>query len=195
MMTLLEVFVLAVALAMDCFTVSLACGLSQRKVVRSPMLMQIILFGVFQGGMTFAGWYGGSLFSSIVKPIDHWIAFALLSYLGGKMIYENLFSKESSSEHVDSKRTLRLRHIATMAIATSIDALAVGVSFAFLSIPVFQILSFSLIIALTSSIFTLAGLGIGIKVGEKVKFPVEVVGGIMLIGIGFKILIEHLSET
>lgn len=195
MMTLLEVFVLAVALAMDCFTVSLACGLSQRKVVRSPMLMQIILFGVFQGGMTFAGWYGGLLFSSIVKPIDHWIAFALLSYLGGKMIYENLFSKESSSEHVDSKRTLRLRHIATMAIATSIDALAVGVSFAFLSIPVFQILSSSLIIALTSSIFTLAGLGIGIKVGEKVKFPVEVVGGIMLIGIGFKILIEHLSET
>lgn len=195
MMTLLEVFVLAVALAMDCFTVSLACGLSQRKVVRSPMLMQIILFGLFQGGMTFAGWYGGSLFSAIVKPIDHWIAFALLSYLGGKMIYENLFSKESSSEHVDSKRTLRLRHIVTMAIATSIDALAVGVSFAFLSIPVFQILSSSLIIALTSSIFTLAGLGIGIKVGEKVKFPVEVVGGIMLIGIGIKILIEHLSET
>ena len=195
MMTLLEVFVLAVALAMDCFTVSLACGLSQRKVVRSPMLMQIILFGVFQGGMTFAGWYGGALFSSIVKPIDHWIAFALLSYLGGKMIYENLFSKESSSEHVDSKRTLRLRHIITMAIATSIDALAVGVSFAFLSIPVFQILSFSLIIALTSSIFTLAGLGIGIKVGEKVKFPVEVVGGIMLIGIGLKSHIEHLSET
>lgn len=195
MMTLLEVFVLAVALAMDCFTVSLASGLSQRKVVRSPMLMQIILFGLFQGGMTFAGWYGGSLFSPVVKPIDHWIAFALLSYLGGKMIYENLFSKESSSEHVDSKSTLRLRHIVTMAIATSIDALAVGVSFAFLSIPALQILSSSLIIALTSSIFTLAGLGIGIKVGEKVKFPVEVVGGIMLIGIGIKILIEHLSET
>lgn len=92
-MTILEIIILAIALAMDCFTVSIACGLAQKKVVRGPMTAMIFLFGIFQGGMTLAGWYGGSLFSNIVRPIDHWIAFALLAYLGGKMVSKHTAQK------------------------------------------------------------------------------------------------------
>ena len=134
-MTILEIIILAIALAMDCFTVSIACGLAQKKVVRGPMTAMIFLFGIFQGGMTLAGWYGGSLFSNIVRPIDHWIAFALLAYLGGKMVYEAYRPKEDEEECSACKKgLLRTRNLITMAVATSIDALAVGVSFAFLAL-------------------------------------------------------------
>lgn len=194
-MTTLEIVILAIALAMDCFTVSIACGLSQKKIVRGPMIAMILLFGIFQGGMTLAGWYGGSLFSNIVKPIDHWIAFALLAYLGGKMIYECYGHKDNEETPSDSKGLLATRNIITMAVATSIDALAVGVSFAFLNISQFRLYAACLIIALTSSVFTLIGLGIGIFAGKRIHFPVEALGGIILISIGIKILIEHLSEV
>lgn len=195
-MTILEIIILAIALAMDCFTVSIACGLAQKKVVRGPMIAMIFLFGIFQGGMTLAGWYGGSLFSNIVRPIDHWIAFALLAYLGGKMVYEAYRPKEDEEECSACKKgLLRTRNLITMAVATSIDALAVGVSFAFLALSSMRLYTACLIIALASSLFTLLGLGIGIFAGKRIKFPVEALGGIILIGIGIKILIEHLSEA
>lgn len=195
-MTILEIIILAIALAMDCFTVSIACGLAQKKVVRGPMTTMIFLFGIFQGGMTLAGWYGGSLFSNIVRPIDHWIAFALLAYLGGKMVYEAYRPKEDEEECSACKKgLLRTRNLITMAVATSIDALAVGVSFAFLALSSMRLYTACLIIALASSLFTLLGLGIGIFAGKRIKFPVEALGGIILIGIGIKILIEHLSEA
>lgn len=195
-MTILEIIILAIALAMDCFTVSIACGLAQKKVVRGPMTAMIFLFGIFQGGMTLAGWYGGSLFSNIVRPIDHWIAFALLAYLGGKMVYEAYRPKEDEEECSACKKCLlRTRNLITMAVATSIDALAVGVSFAFLALSSMRLYTACLIIALASSLFTLLGLGIGIFAGKRIKFPVEALGGIILIGIGIKILIEHLSEA
>lgn len=195
-MTILEIIILAIALAMDCFTVSIACGLALKKVVRGPMTAMIFLFGIFQGGMTLAGWYGGSLFSNIVRPIDHWIAFALLAYLGGKMVYEAYRPKEDEEECSACKKgLLRTRNLITMAVATSIDALAVGVSFAFLALSSMRLYTACLIIALASSLFTLLGLGIGIFAGKRIKFPVEALGGIILIGIGIKILIEHLSEA
>ena len=195
-MTILEIIILAIALAMDCFTVSIACGLAQKKVVRGPMTAMIFLFGIFQGGMTLAGWYGGSLFSNIVRPIDHWIAFALLAYLGGKMVYEAYRPKEDEEECSACKKgLLRTRNLITMAVATSIDALAVGVSFAFLALSSMRLYTACLIIALASSLFTLLGLGIGIFAGKRIKFPVEALGGIILISIGIKILIEHLSEA
>lgn len=194
-MTTLEIIILAIALAMDCFTVSIACGLAQKKVVRAPMTAMIFLFGIFQGGMTLAGWYGGSLFSDIVKPVDHWIAFALLAYLGGKMIYEAYAHNEDQEDcSACNKGLLRTRNIITMAVATSIDALAVGVSFAFLALSNIRLYTACLIIALASSLFTLLGLGIGIFAGKRIKFPVEALGGIILVCIGIKILIEHLSE-
>lgn len=196
-MTLFEIIVLAIALAMDCFTVSIACGLSQKKIVRTPMISMILLFGIFQGGMTWAGWYGGSLFSHIVQPVDHWIAFALLTYLGSKMIYEvyATHSKEETECSTCNKGLLRTKNIITMAVATSIDALAVGVSFAFLNLENNDLYGACLIIALASSLFTLLGLGLGIFAGKRIKFPVEALGGLILIGIGVKILIEHLSEA
>lgn len=195
-MTTFEIVILAIALAMDCFTVSIACGLAQKKIVRGPMISMILLFGIFQGGMTLAGWYGGSLFSNIVQPVDHWIAFALLGYLGGKMIYETYSHKDDETENpTDSRGLLATRNLITMAVATSIDALAVGVSFAFLNLSHFRLYTACLIIALASSLFTFVGLGIGIFAGKRIHFPVEALGGIILIGIGIKILIEHLSEA
>ena len=194
-MTLFEIIVLAIALAMDCFTVSIACGLSQKKIVRTPMISMILLFGIFQGGMTWAGWYGGSLFSHIVQPVDHWIAFALLTYLGSKMIYEvyATHSKEEAECSTCNKGLLRTKNIITMAVATSIDALAVGVSFAFLNLENNDLYGACLIIALTSSLFTLLGLGLGIFAGKRIKIPVEALGGLIMIGIELMILTEHLS--
>lgn len=194
-MTTFEIVILAIALAMDCFTVSIACGLAQKKVVRGPMTAMILLFGIFQGGMTLAGWFGGSLFSNIVQPVDHWIAFILLAYLGGKMIYEAYSDKEDTEHPSDSKGLLATRNLITMAVATSIDALAVGVSFAFLNLSHMRLYTACLIIALASSLFTIVGLGIGIFAGKRIKFPVEALGGAILICIGIKILIEHLSEA
>ena len=129
-MTIAEIIIIAIALAMDCFTVSIASGISSQKFISKPMTQMIILFGVFQGGMTALGWLGGSAFKSIVEPIDHWIAFILLSYLGIRMIYEGIFSKNKDNEEIVQSKLFKLRNILTMAIATSIDALAVGVSFA-----------------------------------------------------------------
>lgn len=194
-MTTFEIVILAIALAMDCFTVSIACGLAQKKVVRGSMTAMILLFGIFQGGMTLAGWFGGSLFSNIVQPVDHWIAFILLAYLGGKMIYEAYSDKEDTEHPSDSKGLLATRNLITMAVATSIDALAVGVSFAFLNLSHMRLYTACLIIALASSLFTIVGLGIGIFAGKRIKFPVEALGGAILICIGIKILIEHLSEA
>ena len=192
-MTIAEIIIIAIALAIDCFTVSIASGISSQKFISKPMTQMIILFGVFQGGMTALGWLGGSAFKSIVEPIDHWIAFILLSYLGIRMIYEGIFSKNKDNEEIVQSKLFKLRNILTMAIATSIDALAVGVSFAFLNKGETGMLVPTLTIALGSSLFTAAGLGIGILAGKKIRIPAEPIGGMILICIGIKILIEHLT--
>ena len=194
-MTLFEIIVLAIALAMDCFTVSIACGLSQKKIVRTPMISMILLFGIFQGGMTWAGWYGGSLFSHIVQPVDHWIAFALLTYLGSKMIYEvyATHSKEEAECSTCNKGLLRTKNIITMAVATSIDALAVGISFAFTGFNTLSSLAYPLwAIGIASFVISLAGSFIGVFCGKRFNLRMELFGGLVLIGIGTKILIEHL---
>lgn len=190
-MTVAEIIIIALALAMDCFTVSIASGISSRKFLAKPMTLMIILFGVFQGGMTIIGWFGGSAFKNIVEPIDHWIAFVLLAYLGVRMIYEGFASK--GDETTQQYKLFRLRNILTMAVATSIDALAVGVSFAFLDKGNMSILFPAVTIALGSSVLTAAGLGIGIFTGNKVRIPAEPIGGVILCCIGVKILIEHLT--
>lgn len=190
-MSVIEIIVIAIALAMDCFTVSIASGIASRKFLARPMILMTVLFGMFQGGMTALGWLGGFAFKGIVEPIDHWIAFILLVYLGSRMIYEGLNSQEKEETKV--YKLFRPRNILTMAVATSIDALAVGISFAFLDKEENNILLPALIIALGSSLFTVIGLFIGIFAGNRIKIPAEPIGGIILICIGFKILIEHLS--
>lgn len=190
-MNVAEIIIIAVALAMDCFTVSIASGITSRRFLVRPMILMIILFGVFQGGMTALGWMGGFAFKGIVEPIDHWIAFILLTYLGIRMIYEGLNSKEE--EETKASKLFCLKNILTMAVATSIDALAVGISFAFLDKEEKSILLPALVIAICSSIFTAAGLFLGIFTGNRIKIPAEPIGGIILICIGIKILVEHLT--
>jgi len=187
-MSIIEIWLLAIALAMDCFTVSIAAGLSARKIILFPMITMILLFGLFQGGMTWIGYIGTSLFYQYFTSIDHWIAFALLSYLGGNMIWGSLHPENEHGGEI-----LCYRKLPTLAIATSIDALAVGISFACMeSMTQNSILIPVIIIGVCSSLFTILGLGIGIVAGKKLNLNVELIGGIILISIGIKILIEHL---
>lgn len=187
-MTAIEIWFLGIALAMDCFTVSIAAGLTQKKVVPDKMLAMILAFGLFQGGMTWIGYLGATLAHSLIESTDHWIAFVLLCYLGGKMIWESLKGNEEEKNSL-----LTWMNIPTLAIATSIDALAVGVSFACADgISGNSIIYAVAVIAFCSSILTMVGLGIGLFAGKKLNFPVEAIGGVILIVIGVKILIEHL---
>lgn len=190
-MTIIELWLLGIALAMDCFTVSLASGISARKFISPAMPIMAICFGLFQGGMTFIGFLGTNYFSEYLQSVDHWIAFGLLAYLGGRMIWEGCQNEDESK----SMNLLDTKTIITMSVATSIDALAVGISFACLN-GVYDHVSILLpvsIIALCSLIATFLGQGIGIQLGKKINLPVGIVGGIILILIGIKVLFEHLS--
>lgn len=188
-MNKIEIWLLAFALAMDCFAVSMVSGIVTKKIVRCPMLTMALLFGVFQGGMTFIGWWGTSLFSHYIESIDHWIAFCLLIYLGGRMIYENFRKEEEKSFN-----PLKLYSMLTLSIATSIDALAVGISMACLNIQNPNNMIYPVVvIALVSFVLSLVGLGTGLYLGKKIQIPVESIGGGILIIIGIKILVEHLS--
>lgn len=188
-MSILEIILLSIALAMDCLTVSIACGISTHRVVRRPMAGMALAFGGFQGGMTLLGYLGISTLSSILTPIDHWVAFGLLTYLGARMIYNGMQPEEERTFNL-----LDARVILTMAVATSIDALAVGISFGCLYGGNLSAIWLPVgCIAITSLLFTVLGLGIGITLGKRVNWPVEILGGLVLIGIGIKVLIEHLS--
>ncbi len=187
-MSNLEIWAVAVALAMDCLSVSLACGIMARRTLPRPMFTMASLFGLFQGGMLLLGFMATTAFSHLVQHLDHWIAFALLTYLGLRMIWENIRGgEEHQSNPFSLSSTLKL------AVATSIDALAVGVSLACLAMPMWRIAYTVGIVALVSFLLTLAGLGVGIFVGRRLRLPMEAVGGCILIGIGIRILVEHLS--
>ena len=173
-MTGLEIWLLAIGLAMDCLAVSIASGIILRRIQWRPMLIMAFFFGLFQAIMPLLGWLGASTFSHLIESVDHWIAFAILAFLGGRMIKEVVI---------------------TMAVATSIDALAVGVSFAFLGIKsCSSILYPAGIIGFVSFFMSLIGLIFGIRFGCGIarKLRAELWGGIIPILIGTKILIEHL---
>lgn len=192
----LEIVILATALAMDCFTVSIAYGMARKKNELSSMIALILLFGIFQGGMTLIGWLCGTMFSHIVKPLDHWIAFILLGYLGGKMLFEGMTPNNQNKNNATKRKQYHTAiEIISLSLATSIDALAVGITFAFLGFNNPDLYKACIIIGVISSLFTIAGLGIGFYAGKKIHFRTEIIGGIILICIGTKILIEHLSET
>lgn len=188
-MTLLEQILLGIALAMDCLTVSITCGLIQKRLVVKTMLISAILFGLFQAAMPLLGWLGMSLFSDYISRIDHWIAFGLLAMIGGKMIIDG-FKPEEEDRSIDPTK---LAVIVTLAVATSIDAFAVGLSFVCQGMVTFQsILLPIIVIGLTSSLFAVIGFIVGAFAGRKINFPVEIVGGLILVGIGIKILLQHL---
>jgi putative Mn2+ efflux pump MntP len=189
-MNYFEIILLAIGLAMDCFTVSIASGIILKRPQWKPMLSMALLFGLFQAVMPLIGWLCTNHFRSYIESFDHWIAFLLLAFLGGKMIWE---SYHEDDEGGDSRSPFSLLMLLTLSVATSIDALAVGISFACLGMGAFtDILMPIIIIGIASFLFSLLGLGIGLFFGKRFDWPVERWGGIILILIGIKILCEHL---
>lgn len=191
-MSSIEIFFLAVALAMDCFAVSIVSGVILQRMMWRTMLMMAFLFGLFQAMMPLIGWAGMSFFSEAVAVYDHWIAFALLAYVGGRMVIEGWKGEESQSF-----RPERLRTQIILAISTSIDALAVGISFACLGYHEPTSLTFPLfMIGVVSFVFSLVGNGLGVCFGQLIarRMKPELVGGLILLFIGVKLLVTHLLE-
>lgn len=184
-MGFLEILLIGVGLAMDAFAVSVCKGLAMKKLDKKKAIIVGFYFGLFQGGMPVLGYFLGSTFESLITQIDHWIAFILLSFIGGNMLKESLSKEcETSNDKVDFKTMLPI------AVATSIDALAIGITFAFLNV---NIVVASLVIGIITFILSMIGVILGKKVGCKYKNKAEAVGGIILILMGLKILLEHLE--
>ena len=184
-MGILEIIAIGIGLAMDSFAVSICKGLAMKKMNWKNALIIAGFFGVFHMGMLIIGYFLGTAFSSFVESVDHWIAFVLLLVIGGKMIVGSFERKPKKEEKgVDVKSMLML------AIATSIDALAVGVTFAFFET---NILMASLTIGLIIFLVAVCGVWIGNKFGGKLQNKAEFLGGVILVIIGLKILLEHLG--
>ncbi|MGN0569153.1 MAG: manganese efflux pump MntP family protein [Candidatus Fimenecus sp.] len=180
-----ELIIISLGLSMDAFAVAVCKGLNMRKIDYGQTALIAFFFGGFQALMPFIGWLLGKQFESYIISIDHWIAFALLGFIGGKMIYE-AFKDEDALAGVEK---LDLKELTVLAIATSIDALAVGITFAFLKADIkISVLLIGTITFLLSG----AGVFIGHKFGEKYKNKAELAGGVILVLIGLKILVEHL---
>ncbi|WP_302430420.1 manganese efflux pump MntP [Phocaeicola coprophilus] len=187
-MSILEIWLLAVSLAIDCFTVSITSGIILHRIRWGIFLKMAFLFGLFQAAMPFLGWLGASRFNHLIETYDHWIAFALLAFLGIRMIREHFKDEEERSFD-----PIRMKVILTLAVATSIDALAVGISFAFTGFRTLSSLLYPLTaIGIASFVISLAGSLIGVFFGKRFNLRVEIFGGLVLIGIGVKILFEHL---
>ena len=178
-----ELFILAVGLSMDAFAVSVCKGLSLGKIKAKHMCLAGIWFGGFQALMPLVGYFLGSFFADVITKYSHWIAFALLAFLGAKMIKES-FESEELDDNMGWKTML------VLAVATSIDASAVGVTFAFLDV---NILFAVIVIGVTTFAFSAAGVRIGSVFGEQYKSKAEIAGGIILILIGLKILLDGLG--
>ena len=183
-MSFLEIILIAIALSMDAFAVSITLGLSVKKPKLIEYVIPGIYFGFFQALMPAIGYFGGTYFAGHIQQFDHWIAFLLLGFIGGKMIKDS-FSKEEK-QHENPFLFVKML---VLAIATSIDALAVGITFAFFDINIFTSV---LLIGLTTFTISTAGVKVGIIFGTRFKSKAELIGGAVLLIIGFRILIEHL---
>ena len=202
-MNLLDIILLAVALAMDCFTVSIVSGVidhgdwhndSSEAKIRGPVpviyLRMAFLFGFFQAMMPLLGWLGISHFQAYMEAYDHWIAFGLLGFIGGKMIWESFGDEED--QHFNPRK---LRTQLLLAVATSIDALAIGISFACTGFTELSQLTMPLlIIGIVSFLFSIVGYHLGRRFGKAItrRLKPELFGGIILVLIGLKILLSHL---
>lgn len=192
-MTLLDMLLLAVALAMDCFTVSIVSGVILREQEWRVIGQLSFLFGLFQAAMPFLGWLCTAHFAHYVEAYDHWVAFLLLAFLGGRMIREAFLPEE--------RQTFNPRRLATqlmLAVATSIDALAIGISMAVSGYTAVSQLWVPLaLIGLVSLLFGIAGHLLGIRFGREVsrRFKPGLIGGVILLLIGFKVLFSHLLNS
>ena len=183
-MTLFEIILVGVGLSMDAFAVSICKGLSMKKLKWKNAVIVGAYFGLFQAIMPLSGYLLGTTFSDLVISIDHWIAFILLTTIGGKMLKEAYSNNEE-----DENDKLDFKTMLVLAIATSIDALAVGITFAFFEINIIKAIS---IIGFLTFTISAIGVIIGNKFGHKFQGKAEIVGGAILILIGLKILVEHL---
>lgn len=183
-MSIWVLFILAVGLSMDAFAVSVCKGLSLGKIKPKHMCIAGAWFGGFQALMPLIGYFLGSFFAEMIEKYDHWVAFVLLAIIGGNMIKESFDKDEKVDSSMDVKSMLLL------AIATSIDALAVGVTFAFLQVQIVPAVSF---IGVITFIFSAVGVKIGSLFGTKYKSKAELFGGIVLVLIGIKILLEGIG--
>ena len=178
---------IAIGLAMDAFSVAITDGILLKKLKVGYAFKIAMFFGVFQFGMLFLGNLLGSTFAKYISACDHWVAFFLLIFIGGKMLYDAIRGDEK--EEKEEKNPIEIKTLTVLAIATSIDALAVGVPFAAMNI---NILYASSIVGIVAFAFSFAGDYIGNKCGNLFGNKSEIIGGIVLVGIGIKILVEHL---
>ena len=184
-MGLFELFIVAVGLAMDAFAVAVCKGLAIRTLKVRQALLVGLWFGLFQGVMPLIGYLLGYNFTGLIESVDHWIAFVLLSIIGGNMIRESIKGDEECCDP-----SLAFGVMFMLAVATSIDALAVGVTFAFLGVPIVAAVLF---IGVLTFLISAAGVKIGNHFGAKYKAKAELFGGVVLVLMGLKILLEHLG--
>lgn len=189
-MGFIELVLLGVGLAMDAFAVSVCKGLHMRKVNKGQCFVIALFFGGFQALMPVIGWALGTQFEQYITSIDHWIAFILLGIIGGKMVMEALKSGDETEEILEMDPKLDMKELLLLAIATSIDALAVGVTFAFFQVDILPAVT---IIGVVTFIISGAGVFIGNIFGSRYKAKAELAGGIILVLLGIKILLEHLG--
>ncbi|MDR2590632.1 MAG: manganese efflux pump MntP family protein [Oscillospiraceae bacterium] len=182
-MNFFELFILAVALSMDAFAVAICIGLSMQKVSIKKTLIVGLYFGIFQAVMPLIGYFITALFADKIVVYGYWIAFGLLAIVGGKLIFESFKKEECKNEY-----TLSIAQMLPLACATSIDALAVGASFAFIQV---NVISTVLLIGITTLVISMLGVKIGSIFGSRLKSKAQLVGGIILLLIGLRILLEH----
>ena len=191
MISVFDLFLLSVALAMDCFTVSIVSGVILRRGFSAAVLRMAVLFGLFQAAMPLIGWLGIAYFSHYLEAVDHWIAFGLLTFVGGKMIKESF---DDDDEHQSFNPRL-LRTQLLLAVATSIDALAIGISMACIGYDHISQLTLPLLmIGVVSLLFSLTGYQLGVRFGRVIarRLKPELLGGLVLVFIAVKVLVSHL---
>lgn len=186
-MTLIELLLTGVGLSMDAFAVSMCKGLGMKRLNKKNALIIGLYFGGFQALMPLIGYLLGRQFEHLITGVDHWIVFALLAYIGGKMIYDALKKKDETECCGDA---LNHKEMLLLALATSIDALAVGISFAFLDVSILPAIT---IIGVTTFVLSIVGVLIGHRFGAKYESRATLLGGVILVLLGLKILLEHLG--
>ena len=186
-MSLIEVFLVGVGLSMDAFAVSVGKGLAMGRAVWREALKLALAFGAFQALMPVLGWLLASGFAQVMASVDHWVAFILLSVVGGKMLYDAFRGEDG--EGAGAWKPVSIAELLMLAVATSIDAFAVGITFVALDTPLFPAVA---IIGLTTFAISYAGVWVGGKFGERYSTAAEALGGCILIAIGLKVLVEHL---
>ena len=186
----IELFVIGVGLSMDAFAVAVCKGLGMKMVNWRHAFVIALMFGGFQGLMPLIGWALGSQLTSLIEPVDHWIAFILLVFIGGKMLWDAFRGDDGCETCGCAEEKLDMRELLMMAVATSIDALAVGVTFAFLGV---NVMAAVVVIGVTTFALSFVGVVAGNRFGARFEKPATVAGGVVLVLIGLKILLEHLG--